>query len=81
VELDPAKAEEKRRAKRICNCKEVDLGAIEDVIRANSLTTVGEVTEATGAGSGCTSCCETIDEILGALVAPAEEAPVAIAAE
>ena len=32
---DPVKAEEARRAKKICNCKSVDLGAIEDAIIAH----------------------------------------------
>jgi nitrogenase molybdenum-cofactor synthesis protein NifE len=81
VELTLEEAEAKRRGKKICNCKEVNLGTIEDVIKANSLTTVAEVTAATAAGSGCTGCCEDIEEILDALVAPAEEEVVAIAAE
>ncbi len=81
VELDPMQAEEKRRAKKICKCKEVALGTIEDVVRANGLTTVAEVSAATEAGTGCEGCCEDIEEILDALVAPAEEAPIAVAAE
>jgi nitrogenase molybdenum-cofactor synthesis protein NifE len=76
IEMDPIAAEAQRRGAKVCNCKEVDRGTIEDVIRANSLTTVAEVTEATQAGSGCTSCCETIDEILSEVVAP-----IAMAAE
>ena len=76
VELTPEEAEVKRRAVKICSCKEVDRGAIEDVIRAKSLTTVDEVTAETEAGSGCTGCCEDIDDILSELVAP-----IAIAAE
>ena len=31
---DPLAAEKGRRAKKICNCKSVDLGTIEDAIRA-----------------------------------------------
>jgi nitrogenase molybdenum-cofactor synthesis protein NifE len=81
VELDPVQAEEKRRAKKICKCKEVALGTIEDIVRANGLTTVAEVSAATEAGTGCEGCCEDIEEILDALVAPAEEAPIAVAAE
>ena len=37
---DPVLAEKARRAKKICNCKTVDLGTIEDAIRAHGLTTV-----------------------------------------
>jgi len=76
IELDPVAAEEKRRAKKLCKCKEVAVGTIEDVVRAKGLTTVAEVTEATEAGSGCTGCCEDIEELLDVLVAP-----VAVAAE
>ena len=36
---DPVKAEQVRRAKKICNCKSVELGVIEDAIIANDLTT------------------------------------------
>ncbi len=79
VELDPVKAEEKRRAKRICNCKEVTLGTIEDAIRDLGLLSVAEVTAATQAGGGCESCCETIDEILADV--HAKDAVPAMAAE
>jgi nitrogenase molybdenum-cofactor synthesis protein NifE len=81
VELTAEEAEVKRREKKICNCKEVTFGTIEDVIKSKGLTTVAEVTAATEAGSGCTGCCEDIEEILDGLVAPAEEDIVAIAAE
>ncbi len=40
---DPAKAVAKRRAKKICKCKTVDLGTIEDAIAASGLTTVEQV--------------------------------------
>ncbi len=38
---DPEAAEKARRAKKICNCKTVDLGTIEDAIHAHGLTTSG----------------------------------------
>ncbi len=34
---DPEAAEKARRAKKICNCKTVDLGTIEDAIQAHAL--------------------------------------------
>ena len=37
---DPVAAEAARRARKICNCKTVDLGTIEDAIKAHGLTTV-----------------------------------------
>lgn len=64
VETDPVKIEEKRRAKKVCSCKEVTVATIEDTIIAKGLNTVAEVTEATEAGSGCTGCCDDIEEIL-----------------
>lgn len=69
VALDPAQAEEKRRAKKVCNCKEVTVGTIEDAIRDKGLSTAAQVTAATEAGSGCGSCGETIEEILGEVLA------------
>jgi nitrogenase molybdenum-cofactor synthesis protein NifE len=74
---DPVKAEEVRRAKKICNCKSVELGVIEDAIIANSLSTVEGVREATNASGGCGACAMRIEEILAQMV-PASHA---IAAE
>jgi nitrogenase molybdenum-cofactor synthesis protein NifE len=74
---DPAKAEEVRRAKKICNCKGVELGVIEDAILANNLSTVEGVREATNASAGCGACAVRIEEILEQMV-PASHA---IAAE
>ncbi|MDR0703287.1 MAG: Fe-S cluster assembly protein NifU [Azoarcus sp.] len=48
----------------VCKCFAVDALLIEDVVRANSLNTVEEVTFYTKAGGGCASCHEGIEEIL-----------------
>ncbi len=61
---DPVRADEAHRATRICNCRHVDLGTIEDTIRAYALTTVAQVTERIGAGGGCGTCSEKISDIL-----------------
>ncbi|HVZ52564.1 MAG TPA: nitrogenase iron-molybdenum cofactor biosynthesis protein NifE [Pseudolabrys sp.] len=53
-----------RRARRICNCRNVNAGAIEDTVRAHALTTVAQVTERIGAGGGCGGCSERISDIL-----------------
>jgi NifU-like protein len=48
----------------ICKCFAVDSMHIEEVVRANGLTTVEQVTNYTKAGGGCASCHEGIEEIL-----------------
>jgi NifU-like protein len=48
----------------ICKCFAVDAVLIEDVVKANNLNTVEEVTFYTKAGGGCASCHEGIEEIL-----------------
>jgi NifU-like protein len=48
----------------ICKCFAVDAVLIEDVVRANGLTTVEQVANYTKAGGGCASCHEGIEEIL-----------------
>ena len=48
----------------VCKCFAVDSALIEDVVRANDLTTVEQVTHYTKAGGGCCSCHEGIEEIL-----------------
>ncbi|MDR1544709.1 MAG: (2Fe-2S)-binding protein [Prevotellaceae bacterium] len=52
------------RNETICNCMGVTHGEIVDAITADGLTTVDEVGEATGAGTGCGGCQDTIQEIL-----------------
>jgi nitrogenase molybdenum-cofactor synthesis protein NifE len=61
---DPVKAEEVRRARAVCMCKSVTLGAIEDAIRDFSLTSVEAVREKTNASGGCGACALRIEEIL-----------------
>ncbi len=48
----------------ICKCFAVDATLIEEVVRANNLHTVQEVTFYTKAGGGCAACHEGIEEIL-----------------
>jgi len=48
----------------ICKCFAIDAVMIEDVVKANGLNTVEEVTFYTKAGGGCAACHEGIEEIL-----------------
>ncbi len=48
----------------ICNCLQVTRGEIIDAIKEKSCQTVGEISEETGAGTGCGSCIEDIEKIL-----------------
>ncbi len=48
----------------ICKCFAIDAVMIEDVVTANGLNTVQEVTFYTKAGGGCAACHEGIEEIL-----------------
>ncbi len=64
---NPARAEEARRGAKICACRDVNLGAIEDAIGADGLDNVGAVGEATQAGTGCGGCQEKIAAILGSM--------------
>ncbi|MDR3235722.1 MAG: (2Fe-2S)-binding protein [Prevotellaceae bacterium] len=52
------------REEIICHCMSVSRGVIEDAIKADGLKTVDEVGNATGAGTGCGGCQDTIQEIL-----------------
>src|SRR5208282_6943117 len=81
---DPVKAEAARRAKMICMCKSVDLGAIEDAITQYGLTTVEGVREKTNASGGCGACSLKIEEIFeaGDIVGlPTESHTVAFSSE
>ncbi|KRR17603.1 nitrogen fixation protein NifE [Bradyrhizobium lablabi] len=59
VAADP---ETTRRAKKVCFCKEVDLGTLEDAIRSHGLTSVEAVRQHTSAFGGC--CKRRIEDIL-----------------
>ncbi len=63
---NPELAEAARRAKRICQCKSVDLGTIEDAIRAEAMTTVEAVRQRINASGGCGACSIRIEDILAA---------------
>ncbi|MDR3516781.1 MAG: (2Fe-2S)-binding protein [Azospirillaceae bacterium] len=67
---DPQRAEAARRSRKICQCKAVDVGTIEDAIRASALITVEDVGRHTQAGSGCGACSTRIEEILAATPNP-----------
>ncbi|KRR19738.1 MULTISPECIES: nitrogenase iron-molybdenum cofactor biosynthesis protein NifE [Bradyrhizobium] len=62
VAADP---ETTRRAKKVCFCKEVDLGTIEDAIRSHGLTSVEAVRQHTNAFGGC--CKRRIEDILATM--------------
>ncbi|MBI4741824.1 MAG: Fe-S cluster assembly protein NifU [Betaproteobacteria bacterium] len=63
----------------ICKCFAVDAAMIEDVVKANDLHTVEEVTFYTKAGGGCAACHEGVEEILAKVKAgragPGEVSP------
>ncbi|KAB2943997.1 MAG: nitrogenase iron-molybdenum cofactor biosynthesis protein NifE [Hyphomicrobium sp.] len=61
---NPELAEAKRRSEKVCNCKSVDTGVIEDAIREHRLTSVERITEHTHAGGGCGSCAGKIAGLL-----------------
>lgn len=69
---DPVAAEAARRAKKICHCKSVDLGTIEDAIKAHALTDVAGVRTHTNASGGCGACAGRVEDILARVSAPAE---------
>ena len=63
----------------VCKCFAIDAVMIEDVVKANGLNTVEEVTFYTKAGGGCAACHEGIEEILAKVMAeragPGEVSP------
>jgi NifU-like protein len=61
----------------VCKCFAVDSALIEEVVRANGLTTVEQVTHYTKAGGSCATCHESIEEILAAVSEERCTAPVA----
>jgi nitrogenase molybdenum-cofactor synthesis protein NifE len=61
---DPELAEAARRATIVCQCKNIDVGTIEDAIRSHDLTVIAQVTQLTEAGGGCGSCKEKIAAML-----------------
>jgi nitrogenase molybdenum-cofactor synthesis protein NifE len=81
IAADPVLAEQTRRAKKICNCKSVDLGTIEDAIRAHGLTTVADVRERTNPSGGCGVCALRLKDILAAMNTSDEPVPMLVAAE
>ena len=78
---DPQAAEAARRARKICNCKTVDLGSIEDAIQAHGLTSVEGIRQHTNASGGCGFCSVRIEDILAARPAAAGAVPMLQAAE
>jgi nitrogenase molybdenum-cofactor synthesis protein NifE len=75
---DPVAAEKARRSKKICNCKTVDLGTIEDAIKAHALTSVEGVKKHTNASGGCGACAGKVEDILATMAAAAEAAPAPV---
>ena len=62
----------------VCKCFAVDAVLIEDVVRANNLTTVEQVTNFTKAGGGCSSCHEGVEEILAKVAGERCTAPAVV---
>ena len=48
----------------VCKCFAIDSKLIEDVVRANNLTTVEQVTHYTKAGGACATCHEKIENLI-----------------
>ena len=54
----------------ICVCRRVLRAEIEQAVRQQGLTTVEEVSRATGAGYDCGACWDEIEEILATVNGP-----------
>jgi nitrogenase molybdenum-cofactor synthesis protein NifE len=65
--VNPGRAEAARREKRICQCNNVSVGAIEDAIRGGSPASVAAVAEETRASTGCGGCRNAIEELVEAV--------------
>lgn len=61
---DAAETEAARRAAVLCPCKGIDVGTVEDAIRARDLSVIAQVTLLTQAGGGCGSCKDKIAALL-----------------
>ncbi len=48
----------------VCNCMNVTKGEIIDAINEKNLTTVEQISDETGAGTGCGGCVEDIEAVL-----------------
>jgi NAD(P)H-nitrite reductase large subunit len=48
----------------ICNCMDVSEHEIVDAIKIKEAVTVQDIMDITGAGTGCGSCVDDLDEIL-----------------
>ena len=57
----------------VCKCFAIDAVMIEDTIRANKLSTVGDVVNYTKAGGACAACHESIEDILSRVLREAGE--------
>jgi nitrogenase molybdenum-cofactor synthesis protein NifE len=71
---DPELAEAQRRGELVCQCKQIDVGTIEDAVRSHDLTVIAQVTQLTHAGGGCGGCKDKIAGILGRVAADAAPA-------
>lgn len=61
----------------ICKCFAIDSRLIEEVVRANGLTTVEEVTHYTKAGGACATCHEKIENLIAKVIKQVVVNPVA----